>query len=125
MTDVHQPGDLIPALAAAYQTGRVESLLELYEPGAVLVDKDGAEHRGSDAIARELAGLVALGGTMMSANRYTLVHGEHALLSAEWRVESQDANGAPLVVSGRSAEVARRQADGRWLYVVDHPFGAE
>ena len=124
MMDLHQPGDLIPAFAAAYQTGRVEGLLELFEPDAMAVGKDGAEHRGHDAIARELAGLVALGGAMTSINRYTIVQGEIALLSADWKVESQDANGAPLVVSGRSAEVARRQADGRWLYIVDHPFGA-
>ena len=88
-------------------------------------DKAGAEHRGRDAIARELAGLVALGGTMTSTNRYTIVHGDIALLSAEWRVESQDANGAPMVTSGRDTELARRQADGRWLYVVDHPFGGQ
>jgi hypothetical protein len=27
-------------------------------------------------------------------------------------------------MEGESAEVARRQPDGRWLYVVDHPMGA-
>ena len=124
MTNVQQPADLIPAFAAAYPRG-VESLLELYEPDAVVSDKAGAEHRGRDSIARELAGLVALGGAMTSRNRYTIVHGDIALLSAEWSVASKDVNGAPMVTSGRDTELARRQADGRWLYLVDHPFGGQ
>ena len=125
MTHVQQPGELIPALAAAYQTGQVENMVKLYEPDAVVIDKEGAEHRGHDAITRQFAELLALRGTMTSNNRYTIVHGENALLSAEWKIEYKDANGAPQVVSGRSAEVAHRQTDGRWLYTVDHPAGGQ
>ena len=124
MTDLQKPGDLIPALAAAYNEGRIESLLKLYDPDAVVVDKDGAEHRGREAVAQQLEVLLALKGTMTGKIRYELVYGDFALLSNEWRVQTKDDKGAPLVVSGRSAEVARRQADGRWLYVVDHPTGA-
>ena len=124
MTDLKTPGDLIPALAAAYNEGRIESVLKLYEPDAVMVDKDGAEHRGRAALAEQFEGLLALKGTMTGKIRYELVHGDIALLSNEWRIQTKDEKGAPLVVSGRSAEVARRQADGRWLYIIDHPFGA-
>ena len=124
MTKVQQAADIIPAFAAAFHERKVESLLKLYEPDAVVIDKDGAEHRGHEAIARELAGLVALGGKMTSTNRYTLVQGDLALLSAAWSVEGKGADGAALTVSGRSSEVARRQSDGSWLYVLDHPFGA-
>jgi ketosteroid isomerase-like protein len=123
-----QPADINPAFAVAYNAGRVDAFLALYEPDAVLVGRHGAEHRGQAAIARDLAGLLALGGTMTSANRYALVHasprGDVALLSADWRIETRGPDGAPLVVAGRSAEVARRQPDGRWLYIADHPFGA-
>ena len=124
MTNVQQAADLVQAFAAAYNAGRVEGLLDLHEPNALAVDKDGGEHRGQEALGRNLERLLALGGTMTSVNRFTLVQGDVALLSAEWKVDSKDANGAPLIVSGRSAEVARRQADGRWLYIIDHPFGA-
>lgn len=125
MTGVREPGDLIPALAAAYQTGQVENMVALYEPDAVLLNPDGAEHRGHDAITQEFAGLIALNGIMTSINRYTVVHGDSALLSAEWRIDYEDANGAPMMVGGRSAEVAHRQADGRWLYTMDHPIGGQ
>ena len=124
MTNVQQAADLVQAFAAAYNAGRVEGLLDLHEPNALAVDKDGGEHRGHEALRRNLERLLTLGGTMTSVNRFTLVQGDVALLSAEWKVDSKDANGAPLIVSGRSAEVARRQADGRWLYIIDHPFGA-
>jgi len=32
-------------------------------------------------------------------------------------------DGRPITVQGTSADVLRKQADGRWLLVIDHPFG--
>lgn len=124
MAHVIRPADINAAFAAAYNAERPEGFLGLYEPDATIVDRHAAEHRGHEAILRELGGLASLGGTMTSTNRYALVSGEMALLSADWTIETRNPAGAPLTISGRSAEVARRQPDGRWLYVLDHPFGA-
>ncbi len=35
-----------------------------------------------------------------------------------------DDDGNPVELHGSTAEVARRQPDGTWKYVFDHPFGA-
>ncbi|MGI8765828.1 MAG: YybH family protein [Gemmatimonadaceae bacterium] len=76
MQAVLQPADINPAFTAAYSAGRIEGFLALYKPDAVLVDRHGAEHRGHDAIAHDLVGLIAFGGTITSTNRYALVHGQ-------------------------------------------------
>jgi hypothetical protein len=41
MTALLRPADMNPAFADAYNTGRVEAFLALYEPGAVLIDRSG------------------------------------------------------------------------------------
>ncbi len=35
------------------------------------------------------------------------------------------ADGAPLNMKGKSIEVASRRPSGEWLFVIDHPFGAD
>lgn len=35
------------------------------------------------------------------------------------------ADGKPLSMSGKTSEVLRRQPDGRWLYIIDHPADAQ
>ena len=52
--------------------------------------------------------------------RYAVESGDIALLSNEWTLELE---GNP-VASAVTAEVARRQDDGTWRYVIDNPFAA-
>ena len=67
--------------------------------------------------------LLALGGVMESRNVWCMQVGELALLRGEWRLSATTADGAPLELSSRTAEVVRRQPDGSWRYVLDHAFG--
>jgi ketosteroid isomerase-like protein len=124
MPEVRQPADMNAAFAAAYNSGRIEELLALYEPEALLVGQGDARRHGLDAIRAELEGLLALGGHMVSTNLYALTVGDVSLLSAEFRLEARAPDGTPRIVEGRTAEVVRRQPDGRWLYLIDHPSGA-
>ena len=124
MPYVRNPEDMNAAFAAAYNTGRIEELLALYEPEALLVGHGDAPRRGLGAIRAELEGLLAGGGRMESTNLFAHTVGDLSLLSAAFKHEGHAPDGTPQVVEGRTAEVVRRQADGRWLYVLDHPYTA-
>jgi ketosteroid isomerase-like protein len=54
---------------------------------------------------------------MKSTNNFCVVHGDLALLRADWELVGDDGR---IVAAGSSAEVVRKQSDGRWLYVIDH-----
>jgi uncharacterized protein (TIGR02246 family) len=124
MAHITVPDDINATFAAAHNAGDVAALAQLYEPDAILIGVGNAERHGLDAIRAELGELIKLRGRMTSLNRYALVFEDIALLSADWRIETVKPDGSLLVIEGRSAEIARKQADGRWLYVVDHPWGA-
>jgi ketosteroid isomerase-like protein len=51
--------------------------------------------------------------------------GNIALTQAKWSVTGTDPDGKPVMMSGRSAEVARRQADGTRKFVIDNPRGQD
>ncbi len=56
---------------------------------------------------------------MAMRTRYVMEAGDLALLGSEWTLTAGD-----QTMSAVSTEVARRQPDGGWLYVLDRPFAS-
>lgn len=121
MFKVHAPQEMNETFARAFNSRKLENLLSLYEPNAILlVDGSGSSATGLDEIGAELARLLDAPGIMVSRNNFCVVHGDVALLRADFALRDGDS----LIVSGSTAELVRRQADGRWLYIIDHAAGA-
>ena len=109
--------------ARLFRAGDLEGLLELYEDEATFVAEDGSASRGKRAIRAALSEMLAVDGELEMETRYAACCGDIALLSNAWRLTGTDADGAPVELSGQTSEVARRQPNGRWLLIVDHPWG--
>lgn len=122
---VYNPQDMNSAFAEAFNSGNIENLLALYEPGAVLVPRPGLVAEGTEAIRTELEELLALKGHMRSENQYALVHDGIALLRAKVHLIGTGPDGNRVEINNQTAEVVRRQPDGSWLYILDHPYGAD
>lgn len=119
---VTDPRQMNEAFARTFNDRNIGRLLTFYESDAVLrVDGSDKDLIGTDAIAGELQQLLQMPGTMTSKNNFCVVQGDLALLRADWEIVDDTGT---IVVSGSSAELARRQPDGRWLYVIDHAAGA-
>jgi ketosteroid isomerase-like protein len=102
------PQDLERLLVARQRAGDVEGMVALYEPGAVLDSGDGRPKRGTDEIRAFFADLVAAGRKFESGRQSpAAISGDLALTSTR------------LPDGGVTAEVARRQGDGSWLWVID------
>jgi ketosteroid isomerase-like protein len=116
MYKVLVPHDMNKTFAQARNAGDVEGLLSLLEPGAVIQEAN-RRCAGIAEIRAHLQWLVTLGGEMVSQNNFAIEAGDVALLRADYALY----NGGTLMASGSTAEVIRRQPDGRWLYVIDYP----
>jgi ketosteroid isomerase-like protein len=102
------PQDLERLLVTRQRAGDVEGMMALYEPQAVVDCGDGTVLRGTDAIRAYFAGTVAAGRKFsFGAQRPSLIGGDLALTSTR------------LPDGTVTAEVARRQADGTWRWVID------
>ena len=104
----HDPQDLERMLIARQWAGDVEGMVALFEPDAVIDVGDGQIIRGSEAIRRYFAQVVASGRKFqLGEQRAALFSGDIALTSTR------------LPDGSVTSEVARRQADGTWRWIID------
>jgi ketosteroid isomerase-like protein len=102
------PQDLERFLVARQNAGDVEGMLALFEPDAVVDTGDGRVTRGTEAIRALYVELVASGRKFaVGEQRPALISGDLAMTSTRSRDGSV------------TSEVARRQSDGTWLWVID------
>jgi ketosteroid isomerase-like protein len=102
------PQDLERLLVSREMAGDVDGMTALYEPDAVLDSGDGRLVRGRQAIRAFYAGVVAMGRKYeFGDQRAAIVSGDLALTSTRTTDGSM------------TAEIARRQSDGTWLWVID------
>jgi uncharacterized protein (TIGR02246 family) len=111
--------DIHLTVEEAFNAGDVDRLVALYEPDAKMIGPDGAEAVGVEAIRQVWADLIAMGGRMTLTTKYAVEMGDVAMLRNHWEFKAEG-----LELSSDTAEVARRQADGTWRYIIDHPFGS-
>jgi ketosteroid isomerase-like protein len=102
------PQDLERLLVSRQRAGDVDGMVALYEPNAVLDFGGGQLTLGREAIRTFYAGLVATDRKFAFGDqRPCIVTGDLALTSTR------------LPDGSVTAEVARRQPDGTWLWVID------
>ena len=102
------PQDLERLLVTRERAGDVEGMVALYESDAVIDSGDGRLTRGTEAIRAFFVELVAAGRKFeFGDQRPATISGELALTSTR------------LPDGSTTAEVARRQGDGTWLWVID------
>jgi ketosteroid isomerase-like protein len=102
------PQDLERFLVVRQQAGDIEGMVALFEPDAVIHAYDDRVLRGHDEMRAYYRELAAAGRVfVMGEQQPALVNGELALTSTRSR------NGSV------TAEVARRQPDGTWRWVID------
>jgi uncharacterized protein (TIGR02246 family) len=111
--------DIHPAVEAGVNNQDLDALTALYAPDASMVVLDGSTVTGTEAIREQWAGVLEMKGQMTLRSRYAIEAGDLAILSNEWTLTAGDQS-----LSAVTAEVARRQPDGGWLYVIDHPFAS-
>jgi uncharacterized protein (TIGR02246 family) len=119
------PEDLDRLFAAALNSGDIEALMRLYEPQAALRPAPDQVVQGHAAIRSALNGFLAMKPTIELSPKILGQSNDIALVTADWTLKGTGPDGAPVQMSGRSAEVARRQADGTWLFAIDTPWGLE
>ena len=119
-----QPTDLHRLMSDALATGNRAAALALYEPDAVFVPQPGQAASGLAAIGAALDQFMALKPTLIVDPAQVLQAGDTALLRATWTLTGTGPDGQPIRMAGEATDVARRQPDGSWRYLIDQPWGA-
>ena len=121
---IHDPQKMHAAFAEAFNAGKIEDLIALYEPDAILVAQPGQQVVGHFGIREALLVFINLNGRMQIQTLSCLQTGDLALLQASWRLTAKGPDNQPIEFFSHTAEVLRKQPDGSWLYAIDNAFAA-
>jgi uncharacterized protein (TIGR02246 family) len=120
-----KPEQLDELFAEALNSGKLDALVALYEPQATLSPQPRQFVTGTKPIREALSGFLAM-KPKINLNPKTLAMADDiAFTSAKWELTGTAPDGKPVNMAGQSAEIARRQPDGTWLFLIDSPWGLE
>lgn len=115
------PSELMQRFSALVSQRDLDGLLALYEPDAVFTPRPGVVLQGRAQIGPALGELLALSPSMQTNVKEVQCAGDVALVIVEWSLRGRGPDGSEVHQSGTSADVLRRQPDGSWRVLIDHP----
>jgi uncharacterized protein (TIGR02246 family) len=119
------PLDVITQLVTAMNAQDLESAMTLFEPGASFVMRPGVVVNGAPGIRQALEGFMALKPTLTIEAQQLVQAGDVAQYCARWNLKGIDPTGSVVQLGGRSSSILRRQSNGRWLFLIDNPWGTD
>ena len=112
--------DAHATLAAAFNTGDVNTVLNMYDYNGIIVPEPGKAVSGKEKFEEAIRAILAINGKMEIKTVYCLQTGDLAVGRSEWSIT----DGQEVKISARGIEVMKQQSDGTWKIVIDHAFGA-
>jgi ketosteroid isomerase-like protein len=110
------PEDICRLFRQYMAEGDIESLLNLYDCEAVFLNRDAQATRNRQELRQELTPLATAKARFDFDVRQVVRAGDIALMHTQWEVS------APQAMSVYAIEVARRQSDGSWRWLIGDPF---
>jgi len=118
-----KPEGVIPSLIERFNSGKVEAMMALYAPEAVLVANDGRTIRDRDEIAAQFKRDMSLGLPLKADVRNVFVGDDTAQIVVDWSIDGKSPDGRDVHLGGSASDIVRRGADGRWRYIIDNNQG--
>jgi ketosteroid isomerase-like protein len=110
--------ETIETMTSAFARGDVERIVATYEAHATVIGSPGTASSGDAALRSMFADFIAAGVAFKYGRHEVVVSGDIALHLMKWSAPGPDGEQSALSVA-----VLRRQDDGSWKMVIDHPFG--
>lgn len=119
------PEQVLATIVDGINSGDLDVLTPLYEPGAAFATRPGSLAHGAGGIRDALAGFISMRGTLDLRVTRVLEVDDLALVTGAWSFEGTGPDGEPVRLQANNADVLRRQADGSWRFVIDNPWGTD
>ncbi len=113
---VNSPKDMSATFGRLFNARDKEGMLALYAEDGVLTI-DGTEiARGKAAIGAMMAPMLDSPLTIATGCSICHENGSTAIVRTDWTLTAPDGS---VAMTGSSAEVLRKEADGKWRFVID------
>jgi ketosteroid isomerase-like protein len=119
------PEKVLNAIVEGINSGKLESLLTLYEAEACFATQPGQLAKSPESISQSLSNFIDSKGKLDLKVKRVLQASDLALVTTEWSFSGTGPDGSPVNLSAKSADVLRQQSDGTWRFVIDNPWGTD
>jgi ketosteroid isomerase-like protein len=119
------PEQVLEAIVVGINSGDLERLIPLYESAAAFATQPGDLAHGASGIREALAGFISMNGKLDLEVTRVIEVDDLALVVGFWSFDGTGADGEPVHLEARNADVLRRQTDGTWRFVIDNPWGTD
>ena len=117
------PLQAVELLDEAFNAGDLESLMSLYEPGAVVVADLQNTLLGALAIRSFFEDALRSGSTAKQLQMHVIEADGIALFLSRWKLVSPGGGSESTERTFTATSVFRRQSDGTWKALIDNPLG--
>ena len=125
LTRQETPEHVLKSIVDGINMGNLDVLMSLYEPEAAFATQPGNLAHGLPGVRSSLAAFIAMQGTLDLNVTRVLEASDLALVVGVWSFTGTGPDGEPVNLTGRNADVLRRQSDGTWRFVIDNPWGTD
>ena len=110
------PEDICRLFQRSMAEGDLDSVLSIYDPEAVFLNQSREVTKGKEGLRQVLALLAAAKTVFEFKVKQIIQTGGIALMHTEWTVSGREP------ITQYAIEVARRQPDGTWCWLIGDPF---
>lgn len=114
----------ITGMTAAFHAKNIDGVMASYEDQATINFQPGTPASNMAEIRGGFEMFFGFDPQFTYGAHEVIIAGDTALHITPWDMTGTDPAGKPMVQSGLSVAVLRRQGDGGWKMVIDNPFGA-
>jgi ketosteroid isomerase-like protein len=114
------PEDVIPSLVERFNSRKIEAMMALYSPEAVVVANDGRTISDRNEFAAQFQRDMSLGLPLRTNVRHVFVGADTAQIVLDWSIEGKGPDGKDVRLEGTASDIVRRGADGFWRYIIDN-----
>ena len=100
----------------------LDSLVDLYEPGAALSVAPGEVATGHSEIRAALKGFIDAKAKVKLNLAQTILSGDVAATYDDWSGVMTGPDCSKIETAGKAIEICRRQPDGSWRFIIDDAF---
>jgi uncharacterized protein (TIGR02246 family) len=119
------PEQVLESVVTGINSGDLESLMPLYESEGAFATAPGRLAHGAPGVSEALTDFISMKGKLDLEVTRVLEVDDLALVIGVWSFNGTAADGEPVRLTARNADVLRRQRDGSWRFVIDNPWGTD
>ncbi len=113
----------VASMTQAFHSKNLSGVMNTYESSSAIAFEPGQTITDRSTIEQMFQGAFSLDPRFTYSGHEVMVSGNLAIHIAPWQMQAKSPDGQVISQSGLSVAVLRKQADGRWLLVIDNPHG--